>query len=48
VGDTLTAQVEVSKWRPDRKIITLETLCFNQDGDTVLEGEAVLLIEPID
>ena len=48
VGDTLTAQVEVSKWRPDRKIITLETLCLNQDGDTVLEGEAVLLIEPID
>ena len=48
VGDTLTAQVEVSKWRPDKKIITLETLCLNQDGDIVLEGEAVLLIEPID
>ena len=48
VGDTLTAQVEVSNWRPDKKIITLETTCLNQDGDTVLEGEAVLLIEPID
>jgi 3-hydroxybutyryl-CoA dehydratase len=48
VGDTLRAEVEVSNWRPDKKIIHLETRCFNQHHDTIVEGEAVLLIETIE
>jgi len=47
-GDTLRAEVEVSKWRPDKKIIHLETRCSNQHNDIVVEGEAVLLIETIE
>jgi 3-hydroxybutyryl-CoA dehydratase len=47
-GDTLRAEVEVSKWRPDKKIIHLETRCSNQHNDIIVEGEAVLLIETIE
>lgn len=43
IGDTLTATVEVIKYREDRRIATLATTCTNQDGKVVLEGEAVVL-----
>ena len=46
-GDTLTAEVEVVKWRPDKRIITLKTRCQNQDGREVVDGEAVLLAEKL-
>jgi 3-hydroxybutyryl-CoA dehydratase len=42
-GDTLTAEVEVTAWRADKRIITLKTRCFNGDGRDVVTGEAVLL-----
>lgn len=44
----LKAEVTVSEWRPDNNIVHLETRCSNQDEDTIVEGEAVLLIEQID
>ena len=43
-GDTITATVEVKNVRPDKPIITLSTICTNQDDKAVLEGEAVVLI----
>ena len=43
LGDTVTATVTVSKVREDKPIITLETVCKNQDDVVVIEGEAVLL-----
>jgi 3-hydroxybutyryl-CoA dehydratase len=43
-GDTITAIVEVKQVRPDKPIVTLTTLCMNQEAVTVLEGEAVVLI----
>jgi 3-hydroxybutyryl-CoA dehydratase len=46
-GDTLTAEVEVTAWRPDKRIITLKTRTFNQDGKEVAEGEAVLAVEKV-
>lgn len=42
-GDTVTATVEVLSVRPDKPIVTLSTVCANQNGDVVLEGEAVVL-----
>lgn len=45
-GDTITATVEVRAIRPDKPIITLTTVCTNQDGTPVLEGEAVVLVSP--
>ena len=43
-GDTITATVEVLTVRPDKPIVTLTTVCTNQDGDVVLEGEAVVRV----
>jgi len=42
-GDTVTATVEVLTVRPDKPIVTLSTVCTNQDEKVVLEGEAVVL-----
>ena len=44
LGDTITATVEVVKIREDKGIVTLETTCTNQDGVTVLEGDAVVML----
>ena len=43
-GDTITATVEVVKVREDKPIVTLSTVCTNQDDKVVLEGEAVVLL----
>ncbi len=43
-GDAITATVEVLSVRPDKPIVTLGTVCTNQDGDVVLEGEAVVRV----
>ncbi len=42
IGDTITATVEVSALREDKKIVTLTTTCTNQRGDVVITGSAVL------
>jgi 3-hydroxybutyryl-CoA dehydratase len=42
-GDTVTATVEVLIVRDDKPIVTLSTVCTNQDDEIVLEGEAVVL-----
>lgn len=44
IGDTITATVTVSTIRKDKPIATFETVCTNQDGTTVIKGEAVLLL----
>src|SRR5690349_24827648 len=42
--ETITATVEVKSVRPDKPIVTLRTVCTNQDDEVVLEGEAVVLV----
>jgi 3-hydroxybutyryl-CoA dehydratase len=43
-GDTVTARVTVMKVREDKPIVTLETVCVNQNEETLINGEAVVLI----
>jgi 3-hydroxybutyryl-CoA dehydratase len=43
IGETVTARVEVVKLRTDKRIATLSTNCYNQDGKLVIDGEAVVL-----
>jgi 3-hydroxybutyryl-CoA dehydratase len=43
-SDTITATVEVKHVRSDKPIVTLSTVCSNQDNKVVLEGEAVVLV----
>ncbi len=43
LGDTITTTVTITKVREDKNIVTLETVCANQNGETVIKGEAVVL-----
>jgi 3-hydroxybutyryl-CoA dehydratase len=45
IGDVITAAAEVIAYDPDRRRLTLRTTCTNQRGETVLEGEAVVLVD---
>jgi acyl dehydratase len=40
IGDTVTARVEIVELLRDRNRLCLKTLCLNQAGEPVLEGEA--------
>ncbi len=42
VGDTVTASVEVTAVRPEKRIVTLRTECVRDDGVRVISGEAVV------
>jgi 3-hydroxybutyryl-CoA dehydratase len=42
IGDTITAQVEVSEILPEKKRVRLKTTCINQEGTKVLDGEAIV------
>lgn len=44
IGDTVTARVEVLEVIPAKRRVRLATTCSNQAGDTVLEGEAVVML----
>jgi 3-hydroxybutyryl-CoA dehydratase len=41
-GDTITARVEIIEKRDDKKRVVLQTRCFNQNGETVVDGEALV------
>ena len=43
LNDTITASIKVTKKDDEYKHITFETLCVNQSGDHVVEGEALAL-----
>jgi 3-hydroxybutyryl-CoA dehydratase len=43
-GDTIIATVEVKSVREDKPIVTLTTICTNQENVVILEGEAVVLV----
>src|SRR6266850_3996563 len=43
-GDTITAQLEVTKIRPDKPIVTLGAKITNQAGTAVADGELVVLL----
>ena len=47
IGDTIRALVEVKGIDPQKRIVTVETDCFNQDGEPVVKGEAVVLLDPV-
>ena len=44
IDDTITATVTIKKLRAGKPIITLGTVCTNQDGTVVLDGEATLIV----
>jgi 3-hydroxybutyryl-CoA dehydratase len=42
IGDTVTATVEVIEKLDEKKRVRLKTICTNQEGVKVLEGEALV------
>lgn len=44
INDTVTARVEVLELFPAKRRIRLSTTCRNQRGETVLDGEALVLL----
>jgi 3-hydroxybutyryl-CoA dehydratase len=44
IDDTITATATVTNIREDKPVFTLETVCTNQNGDTVVTGEAVVML----
>ncbi len=49
IGDTVTARVEVTELIVPKRRVKLSTVCRNQNGDTVVDGEAIVLVpEPAD
>ena len=42
IGDTVTAIVEVAEIMAEKKRIRLKTYCVNQEGTTVVDGEAIV------
>ena len=47
IGETVRAVAEVKGTDPQKRIVTLQTDCFNQDGEPVVKGEAVVLLDPL-
>ena len=44
IDDTVTATATVTNIRADKPIVTLETVCTKDTGETVVKGEAVVMI----
>jgi 3-hydroxybutyryl-CoA dehydratase len=47
IGDTITARAEILELVPEKRRVRLATTCTNQQGETVLEGEALLKVDEV-
>jgi 3-hydroxybutyryl-CoA dehydratase len=45
LGDTITARVEVVEVITTKRRVRLATTCSNQKGETVVDGEAVVMVD---
>lgn len=44
IGDTVTTTSTVTNIRSDKNIVTLENICTNQKGETLVQGESKIMI----
>ena len=47
IGDTITAECEVTAFDAEKRIATVRTDCRNQDGEVVVTGEASVLLDAL-
>ena len=45
IGDTITARLEVLEVLATKRRVRLAATCRNQNGETVVEGEAVVMVD---
>jgi 3-hydroxybutyryl-CoA dehydratase len=48
IGDTITADLEVTAVDSEKRILTVRTDCLNQQGEAVVKGEATVLLDPLE
>ena len=46
IDDTVTATATVIDIRQDKPIVTIETVCTNQNNETVVKGEGKIMLLP--
>lgn len=44
IDDTITATATVINIREDKPIVTIECVCTNQNGETVVKGEGAIMV----
>lgn len=47
IGDTITAEAEVTAVDAEKNVLTLRTDCLNQHGDAVVTGEATVMLDSL-
>ncbi|MBE2223399.1 MAG: MaoC family dehydratase [Anaerolineae bacterium] len=47
IGDQITATVEIIRLRPEKEIVNLHTICANEAGEIVCEGQALVLVKDL-
>lgn len=45
IGDTITVRGEVKEVDAEKRFVTVQTDCFNQEGKPVISGEAVVMLD---
>ena len=48
IGDTVTAELEVTAVDAEKRILTVRTDCLNQHGEAVVKGEATVLLDAVE
>jgi 3-hydroxybutyryl-CoA dehydratase len=46
IGDKITAEATITGIREDKPVVTIETICRNQNDGIVLRGEAKIMVLP--
>jgi len=46
-NETLTATVTITRIRPEKQLVNLETICVNSTGETICHGEALVLVKDV-
>ena len=44
IGESIAAEVEVIRLRPEKDLVNLRIACTNSNGDTICTGEALVLV----
>ena len=47
-GEPLTATVKITRLRPDKELVNLETKCINSGGKQICIGEALVLAKNVE
>jgi 3-hydroxybutyryl-CoA dehydratase len=47
IGEKLTASVTVTRLRPEKHLVDLETVCATADGTRICQGRALVYVEDV-